>query len=318
MAEVTHPPTAATVLKGTVDYLRREPLTALLFVALIATIVYFYGFFPFFSGMPVAVWASTYWGPGTNQEHSWVVPFIFGFLVWYHREKLRHAPKNGSNLGLLFVGIGVFCYFASARTLQVRLALLGIPFLLFGVILHIWGKHVARILAFPTACLFFLIPMTALEQTSFRLQFIVTGAVTFLSSLIGLSIRAIGTTLTATDGSFNFEIAEGCSGIRSLIAMVMLSGIYAHLFQDRLWKKAAVVLASGLFAIIGNIGRIFTIIIIAKLGYPDFAAGIYHDYSAFIFFPIALASMVAFSNMLNIRLQQWSQARPVTAQEEIP
>ena len=53
-----------------------------------------------------------------------------------------------------------------------------------------------------------------------------------------MQIDAVGTTLTAADGSFNFMIAEGCSGIRSITAMAMITAIYVHLTQDRFWKKA--------------------------------------------------------------------------------
>jgi exosortase len=285
-------------------YIREHPTAAILLLTLSVTMVYFYAYCPVFSGFPLAKWTWIRWRPEYNQEHSWAVPFIFGYLLWYHRKAVFDAPKTGSNWGIPFIAIGLVCYIVGARALQGRIALIGLPFLIFGIILYIWGKRVARILAFPVVCLLFLVPLGVIEQTSFRLQFIVTGVVKFLSSLLGINIQAVGTTLTATDGTFNFDIAEGCSGIRSLVAMVMLSAVYVHLFQKSLWKKAAVALASGLFAIIGNVGRIFTIIIIARLGYPEFAAGIYHDYSAFIFFPIALATMVAFNNLLNVNFRQ--------------
>ena len=145
-----------------------------------------------------------------------------------------------------------------------------------------------------------MVPVGALEQATSNLQFIITGIVGTLSHLLGIAILAVGTTLTATDGSFNFEIAEGCSGIRSITAMTMLTAVFVHLTQDRLWKKVLIFACSLLFAIVGNVGRIFTVVLVAKFYDTKFAAGIYHDYSGYVFFPIALLAMLGFSQFVNL------------------
>ena len=54
----------------------------------------------------------------------------------------------------------------------------------------------------------------------------------------------------------------------------------------------------------GNVGRVFTVILVAKWIDPKLAAGIYHDYSGYIFFPIALAAMLGFSKLLNVRRRE--------------
>jgi len=188
----------------------------------------------------------------------------------------------------------------SARCLQPRLALGSLPFLIYGSVLYLWGREVARSFLFPCAFLIFLIPFGAMEQATFRLQFVITSAIGFLSKLVGLHIDAVGTTINASDGKFNFMIAEGCSGIRSLTAMAMLTAIYVHVTQDRLWKKIAIFAFSIVFAIAGNIGRLFGVVLVAKFVDPKVALGIYHDYSGWIFFPVALLAMLAFSKVLNL------------------
>jgi exosortase len=155
--------------------------------------------------------------------------------------------------------------------------------------------------------LIFTVPVAAIEQATFRLQFIITGIVGFLSNLVGIKIQALGTTLTAADGSFNFEIAEGCSGIRSLTAMTMITAVYVHLTQNKLWKKILILAFSIVFAIAGNVGRIFTVILVAKFINPQLASGLYHEYSGFVFFPIALIAMILFSKLLN--LNRWGRSK---------
>lgn len=302
--------------RQSLDWIRRHPLPAFLLATITATLVYFYGFLPVYSGRTIANWAWIRWIPQYNQEHSRLIPFVFLFLVWYHREALAKAKKEGSNWGLLLLGLGVFFYVIAARALQARLALFAVPFLVSGVILFLWGKQVARILAFACAFLVFLIPLSAIEQTSFRLQFLITGLVEKLSGILGIKIYSVGTTLRAVDGSWGFDIAEGCSGIRSLIAMTMITAIYVHLVEKQLWKKIVIFALSILFAIIGNAGRIFTIIVIAKLGFPKFAGGLYHEYSGFIFFPIALAVMVLTSRLLNLDYRKVSK-RTLTESEKV-
>ncbi len=288
------------------DLVRREPLSALLFATIVATFVYFFGIVPLFirgtfisGACSVFAWAWQAWNPGMNQEHSKIVPIIFLWLIFYHRKKIAGAPKESDKRGLIFVGIGILFFILAARCLQPRLALGSLPFLIYGSVFYLWGKPTARIILFPCAFLIFLIPFGAIEQATFRLQFIITSAIGFLSRLVGLHIDAIGTTLTATDNRFNFMIAEGCSGIRSLTAMAMITAIFVHITQDRLWKKIVIFGFSVVFAIVGNIGRLFSVVLVARFIDPKLAAGIYHDYSGWFFFPIALLAMYSFGRILN-------------------
>jgi exosortase len=299
-------PTTRTWFQGITESVRREPLSALLIATIIVTFVYFFGFVPLFirgtfvhGASSVLAWAWQAWNPGANQEHSKLVPLIFVGLIFYHRKDIAQAPKEGSNSGLFFILAGIILFVLGTRCLQPRLALGSLPFLIYGGVLYLWGKKVARIILFPCAFLIFLIPFGAIEQASFRLQFVITAAIGFLSKLVGLHIDAVGTTLTATDGRFNFMIAEGCSGIRSLTAMAMLTAIFVHLTQDRLWKKIVIFAFSVVFAIVGNIGRLFSVVLVAKFIDPNLAAGVYHDYSGWFFFPIALLAMYFFSKLTN-------------------
>ena len=97
-----------------------------------------------------------------------------------------------------------------------------------------------------------MIPVGALQQATFRLQFLITGAMQLMAPLLALQLNAVGTTLTPADGSWGFDIAEGCSGIRSLVAIVMLTAVYAHLAERVWWKKVALLFSSIGFAIVAN------------------------------------------------------------------
>jgi EpsI family protein len=294
------------VLSGLFAWSRANPMSALAGFLSAGLIVFQYAFLGKFASGTLGAdfsalgWATTAWNPEGNQEHGWLVLPIFAFLIWHHRHRMASAPKKGSWWGVLPLVFGTLFFIASVRSLQPRMALVSMPLVFIGAIWTVWGWAVARVLLFPCAFLVFMVPSAAIEQASFKLQFVITGSVGIISKLLGIQIAAIGTTLRAVDGSFNFEIAEGCSGIRSVVAMTMLAALYVHLTQRALWKKLVIFAAAIPFAIIGNICRILTVILVAKYIGADLAAGLYHDYSGFIFFPFALMAMIGFSKLLNL------------------
>ena len=284
---------------------RKNPVPAALIAAVMVTLVYFFGFIKLFMNGTLSTWSWAWqaWNPETNYEHAKIIPLITVFLVWHARNKLKVAPIGSSRWGWLFIGVGLFLFIAGARTLQARLALTSLPFLLFGVVLCVWGKHVARILLFPIAFLLFMVPLNFLTQATTRLQFIETGAASAICNFFGLAVYTIGTSISAANESFHFQIDEGCSGIRSLMAIAMLSAVYGHLSQNRLWKKLAIFAAALLFAIIGNTGRLVSIIVMARVFGQDLAGGPYHVISGYLSFPFAIGAMLLFGKLLNMNAQ---------------
>lgn len=277
-----------------------------------ASIVAFFCFVPIYAHQSIMLWAWRHWLPNLDQEHGKLVIPISALLVWYHRKRLKAAVTAPSGWGWWVIGVAILLILLGTRAQQPRITLLGLPMLLFGVVLTIWGREVARILLFPIFFLVFMIPVGALQQASFRLQFLITGAVKAISSLIGIHLDSVGTTLREAHGAWGFDIAEGCSGIRSLVAIIMLTAIYAHVFEPALWKKLALMACSIGFALIANTGRILTIILIARLGYPEFAGGPYHEYSGFISFPFALGAMLLCHKLLNLGARSSKTSQPVS------
>jgi exosortase len=279
---------------------------ALLIAACAGVLVYFFAFFKIFTNGSQTTWewAWAAWNPENNQEHAVIVLPLAMALVGYHWRELRAAPKVPSNGGLAFVGLGLGLFLFGVRCLQPRFALCALPLLIYGGVRFLWGRAVGRILIFPCLFLLFMIPVGGFVQGTVSLQLLVASSVKALSAMIGVKIGSIGTSLRALDGTFNFEIAEGCSGIRSLMAMTMLSALYVHFTQKEVWKQIVIFAGSIFFALIGNIGRIFSVIVVARFINPQIAGSIYHDYSGFIFFPVAVLAMMGFSALLN---RDWGQ-----------
>ncbi|HWB60926.1 MAG TPA: exosortase/archaeosortase family protein [Chthoniobacteraceae bacterium] len=285
-----------------VEWCKTNPIAIALLVAIAGTFFYFFGAIHLFvNGTETAArWAWNAWNPEQDQEHSKLVPFMFLGLIAYHWGELVKARKGSSKSGLAFIAIGLLFYLASTRCLEPRMALVSLPFIFYGSTLYVWGKEVGRIMLFPCAFLIFLIPFGAIQQLSFHLQYIVTDIASFLGNLVGVHNQAIGTTISGSaNGGFRFEVAEGCSGIHSIIAITMLTSIYMHIAENVLWKKIVVFCSSVAFAIIGNIGRIFTILLVAKIFNANIASGPYHEYSGYLIYPFAILAMLGLSAVLN-------------------
>jgi exosortase len=299
---VTPAKSTGNSFEAVVVWTKRNPAAAFLATAIVATLIYFFGFVKIYlsGSLSAWIWAWQAWGPEGDYEHAKLIPLIVAFLVWHARDRLRAAPIGSSRWGWLFIVIGLLLFIAGARTVQGRLAVVSLPFLIFGIVLYVWGKNVARILLFPIAFLFFMVPLNFLTQATTRLQFIETGVASAICNFIGIHVKTIGTMVSSADGAFRFEIDEGCSGIRSLMAIAMLSAIYGHFTQDRLWKKLSIFAAALLFAIIGNAGRLVSIFAVGRFFGQDLAGGPYHLISGYLSFPFAIAAMLLFGKLLNL------------------
>jgi len=273
-----------------------------LLAGIAGTFYYFYGVLHLFEGHTIAVWTWGRYAPLYNSEHGKLVPLIFLWLLWYHREEITRVKPEGSNAGLIWIAAGCLLFLIGARTLQGRFAVTAGPILLYGMVLYLWGKQAAKAMLFPIAFLAFMIPISGpIDQATAHLQFLVVGIAKAVCGLLGMPLYQVGTTLRPVDESYQgFEIAEGCSGIRSLMAMVMVTAIYVHLTQTKLWKQLTIFFCSVGFAIIGNAGRIVSIFVVAKLFGAPFAGGPYHEVSGYISFPIALGAMLLVSRVLDL------------------
>ena len=290
------------------DWMRANPAAAALLGALLATVGVFYGAVPLFfvpgpaHSITAFQWIWSAWNPETHYEHGPMVPFIILFLLWNALPKLRGVAPRPSPAGLGPLLLGVLMYLLAARALQPRFAWAGLPFILGGGVLYAAGWRWTRVLLFPIACVFFLIPVPGIDQATVRLQVLATQLATHVCNLIGIPMQAVGTAMVARDESFQFQVIGDCSGINSLMAITLMTAVFAHLTQDRLWKKLVLFTASAPVAIIGNIARLTSIMIVAKCFGQGVAGGWWHEVSAYVVsFPFAFGSLCLIHKALNWR-----------------
>jgi len=250
-------------------------------------------------------WLLSYWSRGGEYAHGYVVPLVAGGLfVWKWRTKLHAVPLSVSNFGLGVLIGAVTLYWIGVRAGNPRVVAGSLVVLVFGLILYLAGWEWAKELWFPCTFLFFMIPLNFLDQyVAFPLRMFVAQISTSLLNGLGMDVYRNGTGIYSTVNRFApLDVADPCSGIRSLVALMALTALYGYVTMDAGWKKWVLFLASIPLAVIGNLARITTVALVAQGFGQDLAMKIYHDYSGYIVFSLAILCMLGLGTALNLHI----------------
>lgn len=269
----------------------------------VAVLIWFFGMELRFGGdsqQSALKWLLSAWNPDTDYEHGKLVPFIIVGLIIFRLKGIRAAVSAGSMWGLVSVIIGCLLYVAAYRTFQPRVAVFGLPFILWGAAHFLWGWRVAKLVAFPLFFLWISIPLPAFQQATTHLQLLATSLAHHGSNLLGVETYTQGTTVLPVKGNWKpLSIAHGCSGIRSLMALLMISAAWAYLARMAMWKRVLLFLSAIPLAIIGNALRVISIFIIAEHGDATWASTTWHDWSGLLlFYPFSLALLLVIHSVL--------------------
>lgn len=300
---------------GTPSLDRSKPAIAeLLLAGAIAAGAFFvlFGWFPYASGYGAMrvntfefmsyVWKSPEW------EHCWLVPLAAAGLVYYKRKSLAEIPVSGSWLGLAALFATLFVYWIGYLADNIYLgyaALLG-----FAAAAALWmlGWRWLKALSFPIAFLVFMLPLPFMDNfLAFPLRILMSTVSVGFLNLVGLSCLQSGTAIVsapdfaaglAQGQRFAVDVADPCSGIRSLFALMMVSALYGYLVMDRPWKKWVIFLSSIPLAVAGNFARIIMLTLGTITLGPERAIGsieepsTFHMLSGFLVFGVALGGML--------------------------
>lgn len=258
-------------------------------------------------------WIRGTWNSETDYEHGPLVPIVIAGLIIYKFKDLRAAAGSGSLWGLLPVLVGVLFYVASYRTLQPRIAMAGLPFILWGSAYYLWGWRAARLLIFPLFFFWLAIPLPSFQQATTHLQLLATSLAHHGSALCGVETYVEGTTVLPIKGDWKpLDIAKGCSGIRSLMALLMISAAWAYIAKMAMWKRVLLFFCAFPLAILGNALRVISIFVIAEYGDAAWATGTWHDWSGLLlFYPFSLMLLLVIHSLLEGGLP-WKKAKKRT------
>ncbi len=243
-------------------------------------------------------WGFQWWNPGSETEHGWL---ILGLSLWLFWQNVRREPvaPNPAATGVALAAMlgGLAVHLLGYAVQQTRISILG--FLLFtgGVLTLAGGQRWGRAAAFPLAFMVFALPLNILDTAGFWLRMAVIATSHDLANLGGIGVIRSGTQLFAPDGTYQYDVAAACSGVRSMMALTALSLLVGYL-NFRSWGlRLFVLLLSFPFTYVGNVGRITAIIVAAEWFGQD-AGMVVHEWAGFLVFVIVLGLVPLSVNLL--------------------
>ena len=232
-------------------------------------------------------------------SYGWYVPVFSLYVVWCERRKIAESVGNPSLWGLLAILPFAFAGFLGVRGTQIRLEIVGFAGTLLGLVWATFGTKTMRQVLFPVLFLLFCLPLhTYLDLVTIHLRMLAVSIAYGVLQGCGVDIVREGTMLVSPVGAFSIDVAEPCSGMRSLFAMMALTAGYAY-FTQPTWLRRGLLFALSIpIAVVGNVSRIISIVAIAATCSSDFATGFYHDYSGYVVFLVAVFLMVATGGLI--------------------
>jgi exosortase len=238
------------------------------------------------------------WLNDDNYSHGLLIVPLAAYFAWERRGELaRLTPRPAwfglvvvlGSLGLLVAGT------LGAELFLTRIALIGT---LAGVILFTLGWAALRVLAFPLAFLLLMVPIPAIvfNQVAFPLQLFASRFGTTVVEAFNVPVLREGNVIILANTTL--EVAEACSGIRSLISLLTLGIVYGYFTDSRTWFRVAVALSTVPIAIIANGLRVAGTGVLAHYYGAEAAEGFFHTFSGWLVFLVAFVMLFVVTRTL--------------------
>lgn len=224
-------------------------------------------------------------------SHGFLIPFFVLFLIWDRRNSLLSTPVESSWSGLSLVVLGLFTLLLGIFGADLFLSRFSFVLLAAGLI---WTLAGTRMLGRTKFMLFVLmlaipLPMVLFNQITFPLQLLASRLASALLPLAGVPVLREGNVIQLP--AMQLEVAEACSGIRSLMSLFTVAVIYGYFLERTTWRRVLLAAASLPIAVAANVVRIFGTGLCVQYWNPDKAVGFFHEFSGWLMFVVSLACL---------------------------
>jgi exosortase len=238
------------------------------------------------------------WIRDPNYSHGFAILPISAYLVWLRRDRIAAVEPNPNWLGLLLVAgslIMLLVGTAGVEYFLMRTSAIGV---VTGAVLYVGGTRLLRVLAFPLAFSLLMIPLPAIVfyRIAFPLQLLATRFGVSVLQLAHIPVLREGNVIQLAHTTL--EVAEACSGIRSLVSLFSLAVLYGYFVATRPTVRAIVAISSVPIAIVANGLRVAGTGIAANYVGPAAATGFFHTFSGWLVFVASFAMLATIASAL--------------------
>jgi exosortase len=217
----------------------------------------------------VALWPR--WTHEAAYQHCALVPFIVIGLVWLHRGRLAALRPTASPgaLAVLIPGLAL-CYLGYLTGARFLVGL-SFPIVLMGLLALGLGWEYLRVLGFPLALFLFAVPFPRhiLGMVAMPMQLVSSTLTAACTRVFGIPVYQEGVNIVLP--SFQFVVAEECSGLNSLLALFLTCGVITELRGHQVWQKLAVYALTPLIVIVANVIRLMSVVLLGEIIGEKFA-----------------------------------------------
>jgi exosortase len=237
------------------------------------------------------------WIEDDNMSHGLFVPIAAAYIAWTKRGLLSQIQPKVNYWGLPLVVFGFLTLCVGPPSLPTWVLIVRCSFLfsLVGCILFLGGTAVLRALVFPLLLLPLMIPFPFYDQVTLPLQFLASMLAENFLTVLGYSVLREGNVLLLPTQTLN--VAEACSGLRSIYALTFLTLTYSYFFTPRTRARWILAVAILPVAILVNALRIALTAIMGMYN-PAWTEGTYHEMLGWTVFVFAFAILLGLNTIL--------------------
>jgi exosortase len=222
------------------------------------------------------MWYVQWMAKESYYSHGILIPAISLFLIWLNKKNLRSIPIASYAPGYIvtsaaIVGI-VLAGWAHANTVVG----LTFPVLLGGLVMVLFGRQMARQLAFPIGYLYFMcvLPAFIITMLSFRIQMLSTAVATFMLRAMNFDAYREGTMIIMPN--LPVYVGAACSGFRMTVTLIAITALFLYITEGPRLGRAILLLSTLPLAVLVNSIRIALVSIVGEYQGSD-AMRFFHD-----------------------------------------
>jgi exosortase A len=232
--------------------------------------------------------AGIWWNISTY-SHCLFIPAIIGWLIWQRRSELAPIDPASWWPGLILFGAGAFGWMLGEAGSIALFRHAALILMIQATVLTILGPTVTRGILFPLFYLTFLIPIG--DEFVPLLQTVTAKLCMIMLAIAQLPAHIDGVFITTPSGYF--EVAEACSGVKFLVAMVAYSTLVANVCFKSWKRRISFMVMAALVSVLANGFRAFSTIYISHLTSIEFASSFDHIIYGWVFFGIVMIIVMA-------------------------
>lgn len=232
------------------------------------------------------------WWSDPNWGHGFLVPFFAGWVAWRERRHWLRTGEQGSWFGSVGVAGAIMLLMLGSLAAELFTTRFSFVLLLASTVLLVGGWRRLRALRFPLCFLLLMIPWPTVTyiQTTLPLEFLSSKLAAAALRVVHIPVFREGNLLVLSN--YTLQVAEACSGIRSLVSLITVAVAYSYLMEKKVSIRVALVVLMVPIAVVSNAFRIFGTGVLTTEISPSLAHGFFHEFSGGLIFLSAVCLML--------------------------